>query len=105
MQLGTGDAHEAARHVQPCEMIVIFNRPVHGVAGQAIFARQRKDPPVPDPAQPTLGCRPDRALLPKAKIGDAAGAEPIRCSVGSEDPAILEVAHPAVKEAEPEAAP
>src|SRR5262249_41376155 len=60
--------------------------------------------PVPDPTETAFGRRPDRAVPPGSEIVHAARAQPIRFAVGTNDPAVLEIADAPVKEAEPQAA-
>src|SRR5208337_5050800 len=43
VQFGTRNPHQAARHVQPEGMIVVFDRPLNGIAGQTVLAGKSRD--------------------------------------------------------------
>jgi hypothetical protein len=81
VQLGPGNAQQAAAHVQPERMVVVFHRPVNGVAGQAVLAGKRCDTAVFQPAQPALGCSPERTVPIKLKAVDAALTQAIGAPV------------------------
>src|SRR5580698_5421564 len=50
VQLGPGNAHQAAGHVQPESMVVGFRHPVNRIAGQSVSAGKRGNMTVFHPA-------------------------------------------------------
>ena len=50
IQLGTRNPHQAAGHVQPERMIVVFDDRINGIAGQAVPAGKSRDAAIFHPA-------------------------------------------------------
>ena len=102
VQLGPGNAHQAAGHVQPERMVVVFHRPSERVSqGNPFLLVKRGDTAVFHPAQPALGCGPERTVLIELKAVDAALAQPVGGCVRCADLTVLEIRHATVTKSKP----
>ena len=74
--------------IQPQCLVVVFHRPVNGIAGQAVLAGQRLNVPAFQPAEAALRRSPECAIRTEPKIQDLAGAKAIfcRCATLSRSP-------------------
>src|SRR5262249_20584066 len=63
VQFRRSNAYETAGRVQPHRMIVVFQAPVHGVAGQSVPAAHRNDMPVLHMAEAGFHGDPERTGL------------------------------------------
>src|SRR5215470_6360702 len=77
IQLGAGDTYQAASHIKPDEMIIIFHGPVNCVAGKAVLTSQRSDVPVFDSTQTSFRRSPQRSAQSESKIVDNARAQTV----------------------------
>jgi hypothetical protein len=83
-------------------MVIILLHPVDRIAGQSVPAGERRYVTVFYPAQPALGCRPERTIAVKLKAGDKTLTKPIRGCVRFAYVTLSEMSYAAV---EPEAKP
>src|SRR5215471_4955068 len=100
-QFRAGNAKESARHLQPDCTRIVFDRPMHAVARQAIPAGQCRDAAVLQAAQAARGGDPERSVLVESKAVDASSAWR---GVRFTDLTILEVRDAAIGESKPQSA-
>src|SRR5215813_8854649 len=79
IELRTRNAHQSAGHVQPNRMVIVFNRPVDGVARQSVSSGERGDTTILQAAESALSGSPKCAILVGSKIKDRASAKAV-CS-------------------------
>src|SRR5262249_15459264 len=104
VQLGAGDAHQAAGHVQPERAGVVLDSPVNGVAGQPVPAGQGGPATLCQPAEPAFGGGPERAIRIEAQGVDASLAQSVGSRVRRADLSLDLVHDSALLEPDPEAA-
>src|SRR5579859_5965261 len=103
--LRTVNPGEAAGHVHPHGMIVVFDGPMDLVAGKAVLAAECFDVTVLDAAQSALGRCPYCAARAESQMIDSAAAQPIGGGVRNTDLPILEMGDSSFPKPEPDAAP
>src|SRR5271165_4232041 len=104
VQLGPGNAHQAAGRVQPHRMLVIFHRPVNRIAGQSVLAGERGHMTVVHSAEAALGCGPERTVPFELEACDTALAQTVGGCVRSADLTVLEIRHTTLKKSKPKTA-
>src|SRR5215469_7983766 len=67
VQLGPGDAHQAASRVQPEEMVAVLQHPVNDIAWQSVRAGKPEGMAAPDEVQTPACCRPNRPVIIELK--------------------------------------
>ena len=103
LQLGARNAHQAAGHVQPERMGVVFHRPMNRIAGQSVLAGQRRDAAVFQPAEPAFGGGPERTVRIEPKsLTRPRRVRRRRCRMRG--PGRPEIRDAALRKSEPEAA-
>ncbi len=88
VQFGLGDAHQAAAHVEPHGVVVIFHGSEDVVAGQSVFACKRDHVTVFNATQSSICSSPECPLSSKAKIIHVPCAQPVFGRVRSPDGAV-----------------
>ncbi len=62
VQFRAGNPNQAAGHVQPDSVIVVFHRPMDLIAGQTVLLCQRRNVPILDAAETSFGRSPQPAI-------------------------------------------
>ena len=101
LQLGPGDAYQAASRVQPEEMVVVLQHPVNDVAWQSVRARKPEGMAAPDKNQAIAGCRPNRPVIIELEPAYLAFAEALLSSIRQANRIILVVRDPALAKTKP----
>src|SRR5262249_4110708 len=70
-------AHQTARHVHPQSPLIVFDRPVNGVAWKTVFRPQRGNSPVSQPAESALRRDPKCAFVVQPQVGDSSHTQTI----------------------------
>ena len=96
VQVAACDAHEAAGHVQPERMRLVFDDPIDGIAGQPVLAGNRRRMTVLQPAQTGLRRDPERTVPIELKTVDATRPQPIGICERRAQLAILEIGQAAL---------
>jgi hypothetical protein len=82
-------------------MVVIFDAPIDGIAGEAIPAGQRGDVPNFDAAQSALRGSPERPARIDAEVMHGASAQPFGSRIRGLNLALPDVGNPSLNKAEP----
>src|ERR1700761_4785503 len=84
-------------------MVVIFDRPLHLIARQPILAAQRDCASVFQPAESSVGRRPQDSLSVDAQVADRTFAKALGGRVGGTNLAILPIRHASLVKPQPDA--
>src|SRR5262249_5287582 len=77
VDLRAHNTDQAAGHIQPERVSIVFHHPMHSIAGQPVLALQRGDAAVFQPAETTFGRGPERTVAVESQTADLARAESV----------------------------
>src|SRR5271169_5373690 len=96
-QLAPCDAYQTTDRVQPQRTVVVFHRPMNGVAGQAVLRGERSNSAVFDAAKAPLRSSPHGSFPVDSQTRDMALTQALSDGVRRADLTILEIHHAAVR--------
>src|ERR1700687_424747 len=97
VQLRRGDAYEPADHVQPDRMVVVFQAPVHRIAGKSVPGGQSDDTSILHMTESALHGDPQRTVPVESEVVDTAFGQTVGGHVRCADLTVLDVRHAALK--------
>src|ERR1700692_2074080 len=103
VQFRLSDAHQAASHVEPYGVVVIFDGSDDLVAGQSILARKRRQMTVLNTTESVISGGPECSAGSKTKISDLPFGQPISGGGRRPDRAVCKIGNATSIKPEPQA--